>query len=178
MRKSISGFPSDVRVKIEERLAVIRHDFFPVIESNLYRNYKAYDEVLVEKIPFILTYTCIPDADMAAIDANAAAVTAASSASTKIYNPTPVDTGDVILPAELLALTEKIAENVHDVWATGRIAEGWIYGKYKNPERKTSPCLIPYDELPESEKDFDRNTAMETLKLIVKMGYEIRRKEN
>ena len=70
-------------------------------------------------------------------------------------------------------MTEKIAANVHDVWAVGRIAEGWTYGEEKNVELKTTPCLVPYDELPESEKDFDRNTAMETLRLIVKMGYKI-----
>lgn len=90
-----------------------------------------------------------------------------------MYNPTPVDTSNVALPEELLALTEKIAENVHDVWAAGRIAEGWIYGAKKDIKRKITPLLIPYDELPESEKEYDRNTAFETLKLIVKMGYRI-----
>ena len=90
-----------------------------------------------------------------------------------MYNPKPVDTSDISLPEELLALTEKIAENVHDVWAVGRIAEGWTYGEKKDAEKKTTPLLIPYDELPESEKEYDRNTAFETLKLIVKMGYRI-----
>lgn len=90
-----------------------------------------------------------------------------------MYNPKPVDTTNVTLPEELLALTEKIAENVHDVWAVGRIAEGWVYGEKKDAEMKTTPLLIPYDELPESEKEYDRNTAFETLKLIVKMGYRI-----
>ena len=77
--------------------------------------------------------------------------------------------------AELLELTEQIAENVHDVWAAGRIAEGWSYGEKKDSERKTAPLLIPYSELPESEKECDRNTALETLKLIVKLGYTISR---
>ena len=90
-----------------------------------------------------------------------------------MYNPKPVDTSDISLPEELLALTERIAENVHDVWAPGRIAEGWTYGEKKDAEKKTTPLLIPYDELPESEKEYDRNTAFETLKLIVKMGYRI-----
>lgn len=92
-----------------------------------------------------------------------------------MYNPQPVDTSDVTLPEELLALSEKIAENVHDVWAAGRIAEGWVYGEKKDAERKTTPLLIPYYELPESEKDYDRNTAFGTLKLIIKMGYRIER---
>lgn len=90
-----------------------------------------------------------------------------------MYLPKPIDTTDIVLSDDLLALTEKIAANVHDVWAAGRIAEGWTYGEEKNVELKTTPCLVPYDDLPESEKDFDRNTAMETLRLIVKMGYKI-----
>lgn len=89
------------------------------------------------------------------------------------YNPKPIDTSDIILPKELLALTEKIAENVHDVWAAGRITEGWTFGERKDADKKTTPLLIPYDELPESEKEYDRNTALETVKLIIKMGYRI-----
>ena len=91
----------------------------------------------------------------------------------KKYIPVPVNTSDVFLPEELLALTEKIAENVHDVWAVGRISEGWVYGPVKNLEKKTTPQLVPYDELSDSEKEYDRNTALETLKLIVKLGYRI-----
>ncbi len=90
-----------------------------------------------------------------------------------MYKPKPIDTSDITLPKELLDLTEKIAENVHDVWAAGRIAEGWAYGEKKDADRKTTPLLVPYGELPESEKEYDRNTAFETLKLIVKMGYRI-----
>lgn len=92
------------------------------------------------------------------------------------YIPTPVDTSDVVLPEELLVLTERIAENVHDVWAVGRIAEGWTYGPVRDLEKKTTPQMVTYDKLPEAEKEFDRNTALETLKLIVKLGYEIKKK--
>lgn len=90
-----------------------------------------------------------------------------------MYNPKPIDTSDVQLSAELLELTEKIAENVHDVWAIGRIEQGWTYGTERNDELKTTPCLVPYSELPDSEKEYDRNTALETLKLIIKFGYKI-----
>lgn len=89
------------------------------------------------------------------------------------YNPQPIDTSDVVVPQELLELIEKIASNVHDVWAQGRIAEGWSYGKIKDAENKTTPLLVPYDELPDSEKDYDRNTALETLKIVLKFGYRI-----
>lgn len=92
-----------------------------------------------------------------------------------MYTPTPMDTSDVELTAELLALTERLAENVHDVWAKGRIAEGWKYGEQKDASQKMTPLIVPYDELPPSEQDYDRNTAMETLKLIMKLGYQIRR---
>ena len=62
------------------------------------------------------------------------------------------------------------------MWAAGRIKERWTYGEVKDAEKKTTPCLVPYDELPESEKEYDRNTAMETLKLITKLGYVITKK--
>ena len=90
-----------------------------------------------------------------------------------MYIPKPVDTSAVALPAELTELTERIAENVHENWAAGRIREGWVYGSERDDARKTTPCLVPYGELPENEKDFDRNTAMETLKLIIALGYRI-----
>jgi hypothetical protein len=90
-----------------------------------------------------------------------------------MYEPKPIDTSDVILPEELLALTERIAENVHDVFVKSRIDEGWVYGECRDDNKKTNPTLVPYNELPESEKEYDRNTALETLKLIVKLGYKI-----
>lgn len=89
------------------------------------------------------------------------------------YIPNPIDTSDIKLPADLLALGEKIAENVHEVWAQGRMKEGWIYGPVKDPEKKTTPQLVPYKYLDESEKDYDRNTAFETLKLLIKLGFVI-----
>ena len=90
-----------------------------------------------------------------------------------MYKPKPIDTRDIELPESLMALTERIAENVHDVWAVNKIKEGWTYGETKDLVNKTTPQLVPYSELPESEKEYDRNTAMESLRLIVKLGYEI-----
>ncbi len=91
----------------------------------------------------------------------------------KNYIPAPVNTGDITLDSGVLNLIEKIAENVHEVWALGRKNEGWVYGETKDSEAKTTPCLVPYDELPESEKEYDRATATETIKLIKKFGYYI-----
>lgn len=90
-----------------------------------------------------------------------------------MYKPNPIDTSAIELPKELLELTERIAENVHENWSAGRVAEGWIYGEERDDEKKTTPCLVPYSELSESEKEFDRNTAIQTLKLIVALGYKI-----
>ena len=92
-----------------------------------------------------------------------------------MYKPNPADTSKVILSDDLLELTEKIAENVHDVWAAGRIKEGWSYGEVRDDAKKETPCLVAYDELPESEKEYDRNTALETVKLIIKLGYDIKK---
>ena len=91
----------------------------------------------------------------------------------KTYTPKPIDTSEIELSKELLELTEKLAENTHDVWAAGRIKQGWKYGEKRDDNKKETPCLVPYDELPESEKEYDRNTAIETLKLIIKLGYII-----
>ena len=90
-----------------------------------------------------------------------------------MYKPKPIDTRDIELPESLMALTEQIAENVHDIWAVNKIKEGWTYGETKDLVKKTTPQLVPYSELPERDKEYDRNTAMETLRLIVKLGYEI-----
>ena len=82
------------------------------------------------------------------------------------YQPQPLDTSGVELSPELLALTEQVAANVHEVWAAARKAEGWKYGATRNDRRKEHPCLVTYCELPDEEKEYDRKTALETLKVI------------
>ena len=90
-----------------------------------------------------------------------------------MYYPKPMDTSHVSLPEDLLELTEQIAENVHENWAANRIAQGWTYGEARDDGKKTTPCLVPYSQLPEEEKEYDRVTALQTLKLIVALGYRI-----
>ncbi len=90
-----------------------------------------------------------------------------------MYIPKPIDTKNIALPAELLELTEEIAENVHENWSQSRINDGWTYGEKRDDQKKTTPCLVPYDELTEEEKEYDRKTALETLKLIIALGYTI-----
>lgn len=92
-----------------------------------------------------------------------------------MYTPKPINTDEVVLDPELLALSEQIAKNTHEVWAAGRIAAGWSYGPVRCDAEKKHPCLVPYEELSEEEKDYDRATSLETLKLAVKLGYIIKR---
>ena len=92
---------------------------------------------------------------------------------TKTYIPQPIDTSDVELPKEMEQLVEEMSKNVHDVWAEARISQGWKYGKKRDDEQKTHPCLVPYDELPEEEKEYDRKTSIGTLKLILKLGFKV-----
>ena len=73
----------------------------------------------------------------------------------------------------MLELSEMIAKNVHEVWAQSRIEEGWTYGPVRDDTKRQTPCLVPYEDLPESEKAYDRNTAMETIKLIISLGYDV-----
>jgi len=89
------------------------------------------------------------------------------------YKPAPIDTSAVSLPSELEKLTEQLAAHTHDLWAQQRIAEGWSYGPYRDDQNKRHPCLVPYEELPDGEKSYDRITALGTLKAILSLGYTI-----
>lgn len=93
------------------------------------------------------------------------------------YIPEPMDLSLVDLPESLIQLSERIAENVHEVWAKARIDEGWTYGEKRDDIHKKHPCLVPYDELPEEEKEYDRNTAMNTIKMVKKIGFRIEKED-
>lgn len=89
------------------------------------------------------------------------------------YQPSPIDTSRVVLSADLQQLTERLAQNTHDNWAQLRLSEGWRLGPRRDELKKEHPCLIPFEQLPESEKEYDRQTAVETLKVILTLGYRI-----
>ena len=95
----------------------------------------------------------------------------------KTYNPKPIDLSDVELTEDLNELREAIAENAHDVWALERQAQGWSYGPQRDDIKKQNPCMVPYSQLPEDEKTFDREMAMNTLKLVRKLGYDLVKRE-
>ena len=94
------------------------------------------------------------------------------------YVPSPRGTTRVVLNAELRDLVERLTENNHDCWAKQRIAEGWTYGPERNDPLKTNPDLVPYADLTEGEKEYDRISVLETLKAILALGYEISRRES
>ena len=89
------------------------------------------------------------------------------------YTPQPINTDDIVLPKELNSIIEILAENVHDTWAIARLKDGWTYGVKRDDVAKTHPCLVPYTELSESEKSYDRITATQTIKIIIKSGFKI-----
>jgi len=89
------------------------------------------------------------------------------------YQPVPIDTSDIQLTPSLQPLLEQLARNTHDIWARQRLDEGWTYGPERNERLRQHNCLVPYEQLPESEKQYDRATSQEALRLILKLGYQI-----
>ncbi len=91
----------------------------------------------------------------------------------KTYAPKPLDTASINLSARQQRLVRDLAENVHEVWAAKRIADGWSWGPRRDDHRKQHPCLVPYDDLPESEKSYDRTVVEETIKAAIALGFSI-----
>lgn len=94
-----------------------------------------------------------------------------------VYEPYPISLDDVQLDDDLTELQEAIAENAHEIWAKARTDQGWTYGPERNDQKKETPDMVPYCNLPESEKLYDREMAMQTLKLVKKLGFEIVRRK-
>lgn len=92
------------------------------------------------------------------------------------YTPETIDTSHVSLGSDLKELVERLAQNNHDHWARKRIEEGWHHGAARNDSTKEHPDLVPYDQLPEPEKEYDRKTVVEALKAIMALGYEVRKR--
>jgi ryanodine receptor 2 len=89
------------------------------------------------------------------------------------YHPSPVETAHVRLPDDVAGLLERLARNVHDAWARERFADGWRWGPRREEAAKLHPSLVPFDELPENEKKYDRIAVGETLKALCALGYRI-----
>lgn len=93
------------------------------------------------------------------------------------YKPHPINLDAIQLTDDLIELREAIAENAHEVWAAARKKEGWTYGKERDDANKKHPDLIPYSSLPDSEKEYDRLMALDTIKLVMKLGWELRKRK-
>lgn len=89
------------------------------------------------------------------------------------YQPQPIDTSHVTLKTEHLKITELLAKNTHELWSTQRLAEGWKYGTQRDDAKKEHPCLVPYEDLPESEKEYDRAISVGVIKTLLALGYRI-----
>lgn len=100
-----------------------------------------------------------------------------TSSTMKTYIPKPIDLSDVELTGDLNELREAIAENAHEIWAENRQAEGWTYGPQRDDKLKQTPDMVPYSQLPEGEKEYDREMAMQTIKLLKKLGYDLIKRE-
>lgn len=100
-----------------------------------------------------------------------------TSNSMKTYTPKPIDLSDVELTEDLNELREAIAENAHEIWAVSRQKEGWTYGPQRDDKLKQTPDMVPYSQLPEGEKKYDREMAMKTIKLLKKLGYDLIKRE-
>mgnify|MGYP003562101847 CR=1 FL=1 len=100
-----------------------------------------------------------------------------TSSTMKTYIPKPIDLSDVELTEDLNELREAIAENAHEIWAVSRQKEGWTYGPQRDDKLKQTPDMVPYSQLPEGEKEYDREMAMKTIKLLKKLGYDLIKRE-
>lgn len=89
------------------------------------------------------------------------------------YNPSPVNTDNIALTEEMKELVEMLAENAHDVWASQRLKDSWVYGPKRDDVKKTHPCLVAYEDLPESEKNYDRLISEQLIKVLLAKGYRI-----
>lgn len=89
------------------------------------------------------------------------------------YDPSPIDASSFKLEGDLEELMEAIAENAHDIWAKARLEDGWKYGDVRDDKHKRHPDLVPYSDLTDSEKKYDRIMARGTLELVQRLGYKI-----
>jgi hypothetical protein len=106
-------------------------------------------------------------------DEEAASLHAGKPAGAGGYRPEPADTSGVAITPEIVEMTELLARNTHENWAHERLSHGWRWGPARSDEKKEHPCLVAYDDLPEEEKEYDRRTALETIRLILVLGYRI-----
>ncbi|XP_055904499.1 ryanodine receptor isoform X10 [Eupeodes corollae] len=89
------------------------------------------------------------------------------------FVPNPVDTSGVSLPSSVDSIKEKLAENIHEMWALNKIESGWSWGEHRDDYHRIHPCLTQFEKLPPAEKRYDSQLAVQTLKTIISLGYYI-----
>ncbi|XP_019717005.1 ryanodine receptor 1b isoform X5 [Hippocampus comes] len=89
------------------------------------------------------------------------------------FTPCPVDTVQIVLPPHLERIREKLAENIHELWAITRIEQGWTYGILRDDNKKLHPCLLDFQSLPEPERNYNLQMSGETLKTLLALGCHV-----
>ncbi|XP_069958037.1 ryanodine receptor isoform X5 [Cherax quadricarinatus] len=90
-----------------------------------------------------------------------------------VFVPKPVDTSAIQLPGYIEQVRDKLAENIHEMWAMNKIEQGWTYSERRDDLRLHHPCLTSFEKLPPSEKRYDATLALQTLKTVLALGYHI-----
>jgi hypothetical protein len=70
-------------------------------------------------------------------------------------------------------MMEKLAEAAHNVWMEGKLRDGWQYGPVTDKEKKFHNCLVPYDQLSETDKESDRDLVRGIPRILKLAGYKI-----
>ena len=138
----------------------------------LYSHWKTYTETTLEQLKMLLPAIGINYEVERFLDSPCEKNQARKEKKT-MYKPAPIDTSNISLPKDLHELREVLAENIHETWASNRINQGWKFGPERDDKKLEHPDLLPYDELSEAEKDYDRHSADETIKVLLKLGYRI-----
>jgi ryanodine receptor 2 len=89
------------------------------------------------------------------------------------YIPKPLETDHIVLGGDLLELVELLAENAHDIWACQRLQDGWIFGPERCDASRHHPCLVPYAQLSEAEKAYDRIAVLGTVRAVLALGFKV-----
>jgi len=158
-------------------IPLVRSSLFGISECEqvatlVLRMKKESDEVLLLHPMRKEEVTCRFMSFVEAWDATGGYCTTAFPPDHSTYRPKLIDLTHVELPEEFLELREAIAENAHDMWALERQSEGWTYGPERNDAKLETPDMVPYAQLADSEREYDRLMATDTLRLLVALGYK------
>ncbi|XP_068576132.1 ryanodine receptor 2 isoform X5 [Cebidichthys violaceus] len=89
------------------------------------------------------------------------------------FTPTPVDIGRAVLPPQLEDIREKMAENIHELWAMDKIDLGWTHGPVRDEVKKHDPSLVEFSKLSEQEKNQNLQMSQDTLRTLLAFGFHI-----